>query len=228
MHIRLLKKLQAVLPDVDMDDFEALQDSTVPARQFAAEYSQDCYTEMMENENKAFGNYLVPNNHFNVTTEERDAVISTIQTLHKKKDGYKPETMHLAGNITDRYLHHLAINGKHAPNLAMLATISILMAAKLEQPVSPSFNRMINLLPESQRKRMDKEDLVDLEEKIILALDFDFNYASPITFLERYQRLFSVDQEAEDKNMQQIGHTARQFCKYMQRNSNFLEYTQAQ
>ena len=78
-------------------------------------------------------------------------MIMTIQYLHKRKDGYKQETMHLAGNIADRYLSCLARNGKRAPNLNALAVITLLMAAKIEQPISPSFNRMINLLPESQR-----------------------------------------------------------------------------
>jgi hypothetical protein len=32
-----------------------------------------------------------------------------------------------------------------------LAVISLLMAAKLEQPMSPSFSRMIKLLPSEER-----------------------------------------------------------------------------
>ena len=67
-----------------------------------------------------------------------------------------------------------------------------------------------------------------MERKIILALDFDLRYTTPITFLERYQRLLSVDFETEDKGTKQIGHTARTFCKYMQRNLEFLDYTPAQ
>merc|ERR1712151_966542 len=101
--------------------------------------------------------------------------------------------------------------GKKAPNLAMLATTALLMAAKIEQPISPSFNRMINLLPDSQRGRIRNYDLIDLEEKIVFALEFDFHYSSPITFLERYQRLFSVDQE-QDKSMRQIGHRHQLAC----------------
>ena len=136
-------------------------------------------------------------------------MIMTIQYLHRKKDGYKPETMHLAGNIADRYLSYLARKGKRAPNMSVLATTAILMAAKIEQPISPSFNRMINLLPESQKARVSKSALINLEEQIVWALDFEFVYASPITFLERYQRLFAIDQESNDENIKQIGHTAR-------------------
>ena len=86
---------------------------------------------------------------------------------------------------------------------------------------------MIDILPEVQRKQISKQDLIDLEEKILRALNFDFNYSSPLIFLERYQRLLSVDQEATDGISKQIGHSARQFCKYMQRNHQFLEYTPA-
>lgn len=72
------------------------------------------------------------------------------------------------------------------PNLYHLAATCLLMAAKLEQPISPSFNRMIALLPELERKRTAKTDLIDLEEKILLALDFDVQYVGPVPFLERY------------------------------------------
>ena len=36
---------------------------------------------------------------------------------------------------------------------------------------------------------MTKQDLVDMEEKIVFALEFEFHFSSPITLLERYQRL---------------------------------------
>ena len=209
MHIRLLKSLQAYLPDVDIEDFEASHDYEIPTRQFAPEYSQNCYLEMMKKNNKRIGNYLTQSSYLQITPKDRDLMMMTIQYLHRKKDGYKHETMHLAGNIADRYLLHCARNGKIAPNMTALATTAILMAAKIEQPISPSFNRMISLLPESQRGRVNKTALINLEEQIVWALDFDFIYASPITFLERYQRLFAVDQEAHDTNIRQIGHTAR-------------------
>jgi len=99
-------------------------------------------------------------------------VVEQIVALHKLK-GYKVETLYIAVSITDRYLSFL--NQRRVtspPNLTSLATISILMAAKLEQPVSPSFNRMINLLPESKRVGVTKEGLIDLEFNIVASLEF--------------------------------------------------------
>jgi hypothetical protein len=41
-----------------------------------------------------------------------------------------------------------------------LATISVLMSAKVEQPISPSFSRMINLLNNDEKKSVTKEALI--------------------------------------------------------------------
>ena len=46
-----------------------------------------------------------------------------------------------------------------------LATISVLMSAKLEQPISPSFSRMISLLTDEEQKLVSKKELIDLESK---------------------------------------------------------------
>lgn len=59
---------------------------------------------------------------------------------------YKIETLFEASCISDTYLSMLAKKNEAVPNLVCLATISILMAAKLEEALSPSFNRMISLL----------------------------------------------------------------------------------
>ena len=52
----------------------------------------------------AIGDYLKntsPESQF--TYMDRELLISILQDLHRKKD-YKPETLHLAGSLADRYL----------------------------------------------------------------------------------------------------------------------------
>jgi hypothetical protein len=61
-----------------------------------------------------------------------------------------------------------------------LATIAVLMSAKLEQPISPSFSRMISLLTDEEQKLVTKKDLIDLEANILVALGFDFNFPGPV------------------------------------------------
>jgi hypothetical protein len=56
----------------------------------------------------------------------------------------------VAAGIFDRYISTLGIQNFKKENVVSLSTISILMSSKLEQPVSPSFTRMINLLSEEE------------------------------------------------------------------------------
>lgn len=153
--------------------------------------------------------------------QERERLISIIQDLTKKKE-YKQETMHLAGNLADRYLSIALQQGKPVPNLFALGATVMLMAAKLEQPISPSFNRMLALLPSSEQSRITKQDIINLEEQILITLNFSLHAAGPIPFVERFQRLFGLDQEKLDQDFKQVGFTARQFVKYMQRYGKFL------
>ena len=54
-----------------------------------------------------------------------------LHNLHKAKE-YKEETLHLAGSIADRYLQSIAQRGQEAPDIVLLATICLLLGAKLE------------------------------------------------------------------------------------------------
>lgn len=67
------------------------------------------------------------------------------------------------------------------------------MAAKLEQPISPSFTRMISLLTEEEKKSVTKQKLMDLETNILIMFGFDFNFPGPIQSMERYLRLLDYD-----------------------------------
>jgi hypothetical protein len=67
------------------------------------------------------------------------------------------------------------------------------MAAKLEQPISPSFTRMISLLTEEEKKSVTKQKLIDLETNILIMFGFDFNFPGPLQSMERYLRLLDYD-----------------------------------
>ena len=60
------------------------------------------------------------------------------------------------------------------------------MAAKLEEPIQPSFNRMIRLVKREWNFDTTKEELVELESQVIKRLDWDLISVSPLFFLERY------------------------------------------
>ena len=154
-------------------------------------------------------------------------MVSLIQELHRVK-GYAEDTFYLAVSVADRYLTILTTQGKKAPNLIQLATISILLAAKMYQHMNPCFDMMIERLPNLLRKQVTREQLITLEEQIIRALDFNLQNDGPLPFLERYQRVLNIDNERENQYFYKIGYSARKLLRHMMHKSTFLSYRPSQ
>lgn len=141
---------------------------------------------------------------------------------------YSEETFYIAVCVADRYLAALAQKGQMAPNLIQLGTISLLLAAKLNQHMNPCFEMMIDKLPNLLRKQVNREQLIRLEEKIIKTLDFDLQHNSALPFLERYQRILKLDTEKENNLHLKIGFSARKLLRHMMHKSQFLQYKSSQ
>jgi hypothetical protein len=127
-----------------------------------------------------------------VSQFDRSYAVQKIFDLHIRKE-YKIETLFVAVSIFDRFLASTGHWAFPRDQVCLLATTSILMAAKLEQPISPSFLRMIGLLTEDEQRQVNKAALIDLEARIIFTLGFDFGFPGPIQTMERYLRLLGFD-----------------------------------
>ena len=114
-----------------------------------------------------------------ITPFDRSYGIQKIFDLHLKKE-YKVETLFVAAGILDRYIAEVGVPNFPKTMMVNLATICVLMSAKLEQPISPSFSRMINLLTDEEKENVTKKSLIDLEASILVKLGFDFNFPGPI------------------------------------------------
>lgn len=99
--------------------------------------------------------------------------VSRIKYLHKEKS-YKRESLFIAISIFDRYIDLIGYTNFDSEETITLATICVLLCAKLEQPVSPNFNRMINLLEDEEADIVSKEKLINLEMDILKKFAFDF------------------------------------------------------
>lgn len=82
-----------------------------------------------------------------------------------------------------------------------MALACLLIGAKLEQPKHPNFMNMINALEDLNGDKCKKEDLVNLEEKILRLLGFDFNFNGPKQFLDRYLRVLGYDANVKVNQM---------------------------
>lgn len=228
MALRWQQKVNQNVPPVDIADIRAEKDLLGEGkRQFAPEYSQTSYLTAISQE-FAIGDYINERNStIKVSEEARRHMVTLLEELNRLKS-YKEETFYLALSLADRYLMSLAMKMEKAPCLIRLAIVSTLMSAKLEQPISPSFNRMVRLVQDEWGVTVTKPELINLEEKIIRALDFSLHTVSPIVFLERYQRIFGVDREAADEEAAQVGGLARSLCRVMAGHSSFLRFKSSQ
>ena len=60
--------------------------------------------------------------------------------------------------------------------------------------------------------------LIDLETEVIRALDFDFQWVSPLIFLERFIRLYDLDREENDE-MKSTVEGAKEFLQFYKADS---------
>lgn len=140
----------------------------------------------------AIGNYISNDSRTIIRQEQRKTLIALIEDLHRSKS-YKDETLFLAVSVADRYLVNLTVQQRPPPCLTSLAVISLLLGAKLEQPMHPSFNIMIRLLYDTHRMHVDKQTLLAMENDILRTLEFSMHFVSPVPFLERFQLIYGFE-----------------------------------
>ena len=96
-----------------------------------------------------------------------------------------------------------------------LAVTCLIIAAKLTQPLKPKFELINNVLKSDYEVSMKKSVFNELECNILISLQFEINFVSPILFLERFQRIFDFDREQADFRSWKVGYMARDFCSFM-------------
>lgn len=106
-------------------------------------------------------------------------------------------------------------------HLPLLATTCLLLSAKLQEPVSPCFERMICNLLNDERLSVTKELIVNLESHILITLGFDFNFTNPLHPMERFLRVLNYHQNQVVKDI------SFQILKFQLNDSSFLQYKQS-
>ena len=152
----------------------------------------------------------------------REQLVLVIESLHDTK-GYKLETLYLAVSLADRFLAKTMAAGEPKPCLLTLPVTCLIIAAKIHEEMSPSVTRMLALMDDKFQIKLRRRNVLKLEELIIKTLDFNLQSVSPITFLERYLRLFGLDDKSNMPD-RQIASLSKQYCKFMQRDVCFLHF----
>ena len=97
-----------------------------------------------------------------------------------------PETLYLTVNLIDRYLN---IHNVKRDRLQLLAVGSMLIASKYEEIYAPEVRDFVYITD----RTYTKNEILDMEYKILSTLDFDILHVSPYTFLRRYHFITGDD-----------------------------------
>ena len=158
-----------------------------------------------------------------ITSRQRRGIVELIEKLHHLQQ-YKPETLYLATSIADRYIINQAIVGNSAPDAVVLAVTCVMLAGKLEQEESPSFNVLSSFMEQSSlRFSIQKKYFIRLENKVCRALEMDLTFTSPLPFLERFLRILDLDRP-HDQEGRTVTKLAKQICLQTMRTAAFLEF----
>jgi hypothetical protein len=84
-----------------------------------------------------------------ITNNDRSFAIQKIFELHAIKK-YKVETLFTACQVFDRYLITAGYKNFARKDIFTLTIISLLIAAKLEEAIAPSFLKMLSMVSESE------------------------------------------------------------------------------
>ena len=94
------------------------------------------------------------------------------------------ETLFLTINIIDRYLEKVSISKQ---SFQLLGITAMYLACKYEEVYFPEAKDFIYVTDNAYTKN----EMLELEGKIIKKLEFNFNQTSSLRFLERYENLFT-------------------------------------
>jgi len=122
--------------------------------------------------------------------------------LHQVKN-YKIDTLYLAISVADRYLVNLIIRYEDKPvDFSALAVAALFVAAKIEQPFRPSLDRLVatvnSMAGYGHLTMQTREKVGAYEHMILIELEFSLHFISPLIFLDRFERIFGVDENKEE------------------------------
>ena len=97
-----------------------------------------------------------------------------------------PESLYLTVNLIDRYLEKAQV---HRSKLQLVGVTAMLIACKYEEIYPPIVKDFVYITDNAYTK----EEILEMEREMLMALDFDIQITSCYRFLERYAKIQKAD-----------------------------------
>lgn len=97
-----------------------------------------------------------------------------------------PETLYLTINLIDRYLEKEDVNRQ---KLQLVGVTAMLIASKYEEIYAPIVKDFVYITDNAYTK----QNILDMERKMLMVLDFNISFTSTFRFLERLTKIAKTE-----------------------------------
>jgi len=153
----------------------------------ATEYVQDMYAYFRSKENQISVRQVYMENQPHINERMRSILVDWLVEVHLK---FKlvPETLYLTINLIDRYLEVREVS---RPTLQLVGVTCLLIASKYEEIYPPELKDLIYICD----RAYSKEEILEMEEVILKALNYEVTIPSAHCFLMRFLKAAHADKK---------------------------------
>ena len=149
------------------------------------EYVHEIYEYYRMKETKTLVKPVYMKNQPNINERMRSILVDWLVEVHLK---FKlvPETLYLTVNIIDRYLERKEVSRE---KLQLVGVTALLIASKYEEIYPPDLDKLVYICD----RAYDVDEIIQMEEIILKAIQYQVTIPSPHVFLVRYLKAAHAD-----------------------------------
>jgi G2/mitotic-specific cyclin-B, other len=182
---RRLKKFQQLQDTFYSSQLDPADIPDARDPQTCAEYACDIFEFLLatETENIAMPGYM--DRQEDINEKMRAILIDWLVEVHLK---FKlvPESLYLTINLIDRFLEKEQVNRQ---KLQLVGVTAMLIACKYEEIYPPIVKDFVYITDNAYTK----EEILEMERRMLQTLDFNIQITSSYRFLERFTKVAKVD-----------------------------------
>lgn len=151
------------------------------------DYVEDMYTHFRGKEVASSVRPTYMENQSQINERMRSILVDWLVEVHLK---FKlvPETLYLTVNLIDRYLERAEVS---RPKLQLVGVTSLLLASKYEEIYPPELRDLVYICD----RAYTRQDIIDMEEKILKTLEYQITIPSAHAFLVRILKAGHADKK---------------------------------
>lgn len=174
--------------DSNNDEIDPVDFDQINNPQYVAPYVKEIMQYLRATEEKYLPKSTYMKNQTDINEKMRAILIDWLVDVHLK---FKllPETLFLTVNIIDRYLGVTSIPRQ---KLQLVGVSAMLIATKYEEIYPPEVKDFEYVTD----KAYNRSEILEMEGKIISALNFNLTFTSAFRFLERYAKVAGFDEKS--------------------------------